>query len=218
MANHCYNYVSGSGSEKDLTRLQAIVTILSKEGDSVGSYVSCWSGIYPKFFPEVDGKEEDPDDTKSWGVYQDWGSKWFEAEFDIDPEDGSLTICGDSAWSPVIPFFIKLAQEFKLEFEGFYEEGGMDFAGEFTIDAKGSFNEVQMSHREFQQKHNPECFWDDIINWIDDGHYKTLEDILVEFKDDYWGPLTEEEKDELKKALDEFLASEKERLDGEKTN
>jgi hypothetical protein len=75
-----------------------------------------------------------------------------------------------------------------------------------------------MSHRQFQQKHNPECFWDDVMNWIDDGHYKTLEDILEEFDDDYWGPLIDEEKDELKKALDEFLASEKERLDGEKTN
>jgi hypothetical protein len=211
MANHCYNYVSGSGSKEDLTRLQSIVTALS--GDKVigGECISLWSKTYLVFFPQDIKEQEDPEEVGfNFDVYDNWGSKWFEATFEIDAEDGSLTISGDSAWSPVLPFFIKLAQEYKLELEGYYDECGMDFAGMFTITKEGRLNDRQITSTQFRMQDNPEGFWEDVMDWISNGNYKTIDDVKDEFDVDYWGKLTEEDVVLLQDALDKFHASEKE--------
>ena len=61
MANHCYNYVSGSGSKEDLTRLKAIVTLLADKDNKLDNFVSCWAKIYPLFFPQSNGEQEEDD-------------------------------------------------------------------------------------------------------------------------------------------------------------
>lgn len=215
MANYCYNYVSGSGSEENLTRLQKIVDILS-EGKN--NYVSCWAEVYPKFFPQ-ENTEQEEDEQKSYGdVYDNWGSKWFEAEFDIDAKDGSFTICGDSAWSPVMIFFAKLAKEYKLTLDGYYDEPGMDFAGTFCISEDGGLEEVQMSSRQFRMQDNPDGFWEDIMSSIEDGFFETFEDVLSEFDPEYWGELSEGEKVDLAEAFKAYKDRVREELDGEETN
>ena len=212
MANHCYNYVSGSGSKENLTRLQSIVRVLAGNTGISGEYLSLWSKNYPAFFSISVKEQNDPEDETldAWyRVYDDWGSKWFDANFDINVEDGSLTISGDSAWSPVLPFFIELAKEYKLELEGYYDESGMDFAGEFTINSEGELVDNQITSRQFRMKDNPEGFWEDIIDSIENGCYKTIEEVKNEFDVDYWGELEEKDVVLLQKALDNFLASEK---------
>jgi len=211
MANHCYNYVSGSGSKENLTRLQKIVDIVAEEQTIVKNYVSCWSKIYPLFFPQEKRGEVEEDSSDSYGdVYTDWGSKWFEGEFDIDPEDGSFTICGDSAWGPVLPFFTKLCKEYNLELEGYYDEPGMDFAGKFTIDCEGEIDDQQITSRQFRMEDNPEGFWSDILERIEEGYYKTIEDILAEFEEDFWGKLSEEDVATLQKTFDFYKENNKE--------
>ena len=210
MANHCYNYVSGYGSKQDLIRLQSVVTLLASKDTNLDNFVSCWAQVYPLFFPQSVGEQEE-DETKTYfDVYDIWGSRWFEAEFDIDPEDGSYTICGDSAWSPVLPFFLKLCKEYNLDGEGYYDEPGMDFAGTFTISKDGNFEEKMITSRQFRMEDNPEGFWSDMLEQIEEGCYETMEDILAEFDVDYWGKLSAEDLAELQKAFDLYQSKEEE--------
>jgi hypothetical protein len=209
MANHCYNYATGSGSKENLTRLAKIVEIVAEQDTIIKNYVSCWSKIYPLFFPQEGGEEEEDSSDSYMDVYDDWGSKWFEGEFDIDPEGGSISIWGDSAWSPVLPFFSKLCKEYKLELEGYYDEPGMDFAGKFTIDSEGDIDEQQITSRQFRMEDNPEGFWSDVIEQIEEGCYETMEDILAEFDVDFWGKLTEEDVATLQKTFDFYKANNK---------
>jgi hypothetical protein len=164
------------------------------------------------FFPQDIKEQEDPEEVGlSLDVYDNWGSKWFEATFEIDAEDGSLTISGDSAWSPVLPFFVKLAVEYKLELEGCYDECGMDFAGMFIITKQGRLTDRQITSRQFRMQDNPEGFWEDVMEWISDGNFETIDDVKDTFDVDYWGKLTEEDVVLLQDALDKFHASEKEK-------
>ena len=48
-----------------------------------------------------------------------------------------------------------------------------------------------------------------IIDSIENGCYKTIEEVKNEFDVDYWGELEEKDVVLLQKALDNFLASEK---------
>ena len=209
MANHCYNYVNGSGSKENLARLKSIVDALLDNKETSTTYVECYYKVYPMFFPqEVLEQEEFDDDKKPWNaVYEDYGSKWFQGEFEIDVEDGSLTISGDSAWSPMLPFFIKLAVEYKLTLEGYYEESGMDFAGKFTISPTGELEDTQMSYNQMQMMENPEGFWQNTMDSIEEGYFDSMEEIINHFEVDYWGELTQEDLNLLEKAYKDYLAN-----------
>jgi len=196
MANHCYNYVSGTGSTQDLTRLQAIVTILKEKEIPLDDFVSCWSQIYPMFFTQLSTQEKE----EGFDVYQDWGSKWFEATFEISPETQEINIFGDSAWSPVLPFFAKLCTEYNLELEGYYEEPGMDFAGTFTIDKNGDVIDNQTTYRHHEAQENPEGYWMRIIEDIEEGVFKTVEEIYDRLTEDSF-IINEKDKEEIE---DEF--------------
>jgi len=209
MANHCYNYTNGSGSKENLTRLKTIVDALIDKESGNQVYVDCYYKVYPMFFSqEVLEQDESDEDKKAWDtVYEDYGSKWFQGEFEIDPEDGSFTISGDSAWSPMLPFFIKLAVEYGLTMEGYYEEPGMDFAGKFTISPKGELEDNQMSYNQMQMMENPDNFWENTMSLIEDGHFDTMEEIINHFEVDYWGKLSVEDLNLLEAAFKEYRES-----------
>lgn len=212
MANHCYNYATGSGSEENLTRLKKVVEALADKDYKYAEFVHCYAKIYPMFFPiEVLEQEEDEDaQTNYWDVYENWGSKWFEANFEIDEEHGFITISGDSAWSPMLTFFSKLAKEYKLELEGYYDEPGMDFAGNFTIDSEGAITDNQLTSTQLRMQDNPEGFWADILDQIDSGCFGSLEEVIKQFDVDYWGELDKEDLVTLEKHFNAFLKSENE--------
>lgn len=214
MANHCYNYVTGTGSTQDLTRLQSIVTILKDKEVTYEDFVSCWSQIYPLFFPETEKKEQEEDDKSGLDVYENWGSKWFEASFNISPETQEITICGDSAWGPVLPFFAKLCKEYNLEFEGSYEEPGMDFAGTFTIDKEGNLNDCQTTYKEHQAQENPEGYWMDLIDLIQEGHFETLEAIYADLAEDSF-KINEKDKEEIENEFKKYSEKQSEQESSE---
>jgi hypothetical protein len=206
MANHCYNYVNGSGSKENLARLKSIVDALIDKETST-TYVECYAKIYPMFFPQQIVEQEESENIINFDVYLEYGSKWFQGEFEIDVEDGSLTISGDSAWSPVLSFFIKLAVEYKLTLEGYYEESGMDFAGKFTISPTGELEDTQMSYNQMQMMENPEGFWQNTMDSIEEGYFDSMEEIINHFEVDYWGKLTQEDLNLLEKAYKDYLAN-----------
>ena len=211
MANHCYNYATGTGPKEELERLKAVVDLLKDKENKVDNQVWCWSKIYPLFFTqnvgEVEETEESGEDKTFLDVYENWGSKWFDANFEIDPEGQDITILGDSAWSPVIPFFIALCKEYKLELEGSYEEPGMDFAGEYTINKDGEFGEVQMTYSQYEALNNPEGYWQRLTDDIEEGFYDSFPEILTRLKADNFN-VTSEDINQLTKLFDQYKKNE----------
>ena len=217
MANHCYNYGYFVGSRKEIEKLLAQAQKLEegkevryRESTPTTAEVSLYAGNYAKLLMNKPDKGENGLYSPNFDVYEKYGSKWFDAHFELqeyhNEDEIGLVISGDSAWSPMLPLFVKLCKKYKLTCEGNYEEMGMDFAGEFEITATGEIMDVQITYREFLQKNNPECFWEDLLNSIDDGHFKTLDDVLAEFNHDYWVP-TEEEITQLKERHEDYLST-----------
>ena len=211
MANHCYNYVTGTGSTQDLTRLQSIVTILKEKEIPIEDFVSCWSQIYPLFFTQLPTQEKEeggPD------VYQDWGSKWFEATFEISPETQEITIYGDSAWGPVLPFFARLCKEYNLELEGSYEEPGMDFAGTFTIDKDGDIIDNQTTYTQHEAQENPEGYWMRLIENIEEGEFETVDEVYARLTEDSF-VINEKDKEEIENEFKKYSENQSEQESSE---
>ena len=207
MANHCYNYGYFIGKPEEIKKLFAQAKKIDLEtetnyrhGDNSAQF-TLWAGNFCKVLMNKPEQTEDGSFPSNFDVYDKYGSKWFEAYFELQEghtgDEAAIVISGDSAWSPVLPFFAKLCKKYKLTCEGNYEESGMDFAGEFVIDAEGNVGDDQMTYGEFEQKHNPDTFWDNLMNNIEDGYYNDLESIYKEFNPNLWD-LTYQEQEELK--------------------
>ena len=185
MANHCYNHVSFSGSHEGLEKLASRLKLVAKEYNEESLYkvsevhigLSGYNyhrilGTKKKNLSNIPGTHKD--------VYEEYGSKWFECEFEIYEKDGVIDVIdlsGDSAWSPMLPLAMKICKKFKLKAEGNYEESGMDFAGDYVIDENGSVEENQMTYKEYQAKDNPEGYWENLIDDIQEGNYESLAEI-----------------------------------------
>jgi hypothetical protein len=82
----------------------------------------------------------------------------------------------------------------------------MDFAGEFELSPDGLCSHTEMSYREYQAINNPNSYWEDLIMWIEDGYYDSLEAVFEELNSVNW-KLTEAEKKEIEQTFAEYLKS-----------
>lgn len=119
MANHCNNYATLYGSK------ESIQEVIKRLIDNTKENPLLWWETFHKVLDLPINLDND--------VYDLFGSKWFEVYIDSETED-SVTISGQSAWSPMVPFWQKLSEKFNLKIEGEYDEGGDDFGGFFTIE------------------------------------------------------------------------------------
>jgi hypothetical protein len=183
MANHCYNHVSFSGSHEGLEKLASRIKLVVTEADNIDAFKlnHNYLGLSGYNYHRILGtKKKNLSLVSHKDVYQEYGSKWFECNYEIYEKAGvfgAIDLSGDSAWSPMIPFIAKICKKFKLEAEGFYEESGMDFAGDYIIDSNGNIEENQMTYKEYQAKDNPEGYWENLMDDIQEGSYETLAEI-----------------------------------------
>jgi len=222
MANYCYNYGYFVGKPEEIKKLFAQTKKIDletetnyRQGDNSAQF-TLWAGNFCKILMNKPEQSEDGSFPSNFDVYDKYGSKWFEAHFEIATghtgDEAGLVVRGDSAWSPVLPFFAKICKKYKLTCEGNYEESGMDFAGEFVIDAEGNVDEDQMTYRDFEQKNNPDSYWDLIMCNIEDGCYGDLDSIYQEFNPNLW-VLTNQEEEDLKQQFKTYQLS----IDEQKT-
>ena len=226
MANHCYNYGYFIGKPEEIKKLFAQVKKLDLETETnyrhggSSAQFNLWAGNFCKVLMNKPEQKPDGSFPTKFDVYDKYGSKWFEAYFELQEghtgDEAGIVISGDSAWSPVLPFFAKICKKYKLTCEGNYEESGMDFAGEFVIDEDGNIEDDQMTYREYEQKNNPTTYWDLVINEIQEGYYNTFESILDLFSDQYW-KLTKEEVQELKTYFNDYKDSSEETSNDQET-
>ena len=89
-------------------------------------------GLFSQFIP-MPKELEETDGWYQWCL-DNWGTKW-----DVDHNDlrvkekrGSVKLSFDTAWGPPEEFYHWLQANLHLQFEAFYFEPGMDFAGMYT--------------------------------------------------------------------------------------
>ena len=182
MANHCYNYVTFEGNEKDVNAFKERFEALSRSDESHYGGVWLYSTNYNALFPQ--NGEIDPEEYEGEGfynVYGDWGSKWFECTADF--EKGGVTLYGDSAWSPMLPLFRKISEAYKLKGEGYYSEPGMDFAGTFKIDNGHTQEHLQYTYEGFLFHDDYEYAMERLFTNIEEGYYEGTS--WSKFKSDY---------------------------------
>jgi len=131
MANHCWNWVSFSGNKEDLQKLHDALRYaesLNPDNDGLIWYETFYAAL------GLDVPSEQTD------VYDEFGSKWFQIN-EIDTKSTDLMLTGSSAWSPVVPFVLKLCKKFNLTAQGEYDESGCDFGGFYEIDEDGALRD-----------------------------------------------------------------------------
>lgn len=208
MANHCFNYVVFRGAEEQLNQLvdnlntvreQFIKEHRELHGEQVWIYGQNGHIVLGNPAPKTD-----EEGIYKVDVYTEYGSKWFDCEFTKDYVDNklvSVSLQGDSAWSPMLPLFLKITKNFELEAFGSYEEPGLDFAGEFEFIKGEIVFHDEMSYSAYQAKYNPESYWENLIDNIQEGMYSSVEDIYISLDEDGWGT-TEGEKVTIKELFD----------------
>jgi len=195
MANYCYNYANFSGTPEQIKKL--IISLEKQKSIYLKKEYIDKQLVIPPYatIDRISLSAENynlilsktPDDyTKAdYDVYELYGSKWFECEWQLESET-NCSLLGDSAWSPVLFFFAKICKKFKLICYGDYAESGNDFAGEFTISKKGEISIKEMTYRKYESVNNPDNFWEDVLSLILDGYFEDFQEVLDYFQDVDW--------------------------------
>jgi hypothetical protein len=161
MPNWCLNELIIEGSPKELSKLMKKVEITPSEetGSHYAQVFSCHRVIPRPAIKDSDWYE--------WNI-ENWGSKWDLNDLERDDsewENGKLTYCFSTAWSPVIQVISALAKEHKkLSFTYTYWESGSDFWGEHeymkgkeTSYEGGSLNDAGCERLEYLMGEHHQC-------------------------------------------------------------
>jgi hypothetical protein len=169
MANNCYNWAHIKGSKESLDLLQTKI----KEATSETRHL--W---YQTFYHVIGQPLPNPETN----TYDDFGTKWFDAEWERD-SDTLATLSGDSAWSPPCEFFLKLSEVYGLTIESDYEEPGCDFAGYYNCTNGKVTRDEQYSYNYFKLIQDKDCFMHDLVEHIACGTYEDYKDFAKHNQD-----------------------------------
>jgi hypothetical protein len=123
MPNDCYNYLEAPDGD-----LSLIVDYISTEKRD-------WSPL-PDTFLDFEKISPTPEDIgENWYGWrsENWGTRSNSYEGQVT-EDG---ISFNTAWSPPVGAIVALAKRIGKSLRLIYDEPGMDFCGELSVDATG---------------------------------------------------------------------------------
>lgn len=145
MPNWCYNSVTITGDTDKVTSLGNRLKIISKDDEMKTGMFKSLIGI-----SENVSVQEYNDGGWYNANIDNWGTKW-----DVDVDEHMCTIQSDcivlnfeSAWSPPVAAFKKIAQRYGVLVEMYYEEAGSDFCGKTFIDEEGDSSEDDYEYQE----------------------------------------------------------------------
>lgn len=177
MANNCWNYAVLLGNKAVLDEIQERFS----KYDDFNYFIEFGDYVLKK---EVATSKDE---------YYLYGTKWWQ--FNIDERtDNTLTISGDSAWSPPLELLRQISEVYNVTIEGEYNECGMDFGGFFYCE-DGNLEDREMTYFEYQLESDREWAITDLIdNQLDWDE---------EFDEDAYPQLTQKEKEYIKEQLKE---------------
>lgn len=189
MANHCWNWAHIEGSKENLDLLEAKL----KEATSETRHL--W---YQTFYHVIGQPVPDPETD----TYDDFGTKWFDAEWERD-SDTSATLTGDSAWSPPSQFFRKLSEVYGLTIESEYEESGCDFGGYYDCSNGEVTRDECYSYNFFRLMQDKDNFMHNLLENIGCGTYEDYED-FVSYNGDLLAELTPQDLEDIKEQFNQI--------------
>ena len=189
MANHCWNWAHIEGSKENLDLLEAKL----KEATSETRHL--W---YQTFYHVIGQPVPDPETD----TYDDFGTKWFDAEWERD-SDTSATLSGDSAWSPPSQFFRKLSEVYSLAITSEYEESGCDFGGYYDCSNGEVTRDESYSYKFYRLTQDKDNFMHNLLEDIGCGTYEDYED-FVSYNEDLLGELTPQDLQDIKEQFNQI--------------
>ena len=196
MANHCYNFITITGKVQALSQIDMkFKKAMEKPEDAL------WYKTYSKVFPDTDKPYPKEDDD--FDVYDEYGSKWFDASTDYKYGETSMIISGDSAWSPMEPLCKKLSQAYKVHIDIEFEEPGCDFGGKSIYENGKMLHEECHKYDVWQYKTN-DCFMENLNADIEDGYYEEGFKEFENIRSDLFSLLSKSEKEEIKQSFKNY--------------
>ena len=180
MANYCYNWAKISGSETALKTMLDNIQKAVSGNDNEG----LWYETYPITLGLDRAKVHREDPTLNFDVYEEYGSKWFNIHIDdqtYENGQGTVLLGGDSAWSPMSPWLLKLSEVYQLEVESVFEEGGNDFGGYYDCKNGVVTKDLTFEYRVFKYIDDRDSYITSMYDDLDDGTWEDLND----FKNDH---------------------------------
>jgi hypothetical protein len=166
MANHCYNWASIEGSKEMLDLFEKrLAEATTNETEHLW-----WETYFA-----VLGKEVVDGDS-----YSDFGSRWFRPDWERQSETSGV-LSGDSAWSPVSEFFLRLSEVYQLEIESEYEEGGCDFGGWYNCINGEVTKDVTVSYHVYRMTEGGEEFFYYTLENAEDGYWDSIDQLDEDF-------------------------------------
>lgn len=180
MPNYCYNWATLSGSEFALKTMLDNIQKAVSGNDNEG----LWYETYPITLGMGRANVHREDSRLNFDVYEEYGSKWFEIHIDsqsYEDGQGSVVISGDSAWSPVSPWLLKLSEVYQLEVESTFDEPGNDFGGYYNCKNGEVTKDLTFEWRVYQYIDDRDNYITRMYDDLDDGTWEDLDD----FKNDH---------------------------------
>lgn len=131
MPNWCYNSATISHDNPEMIKR----LVDASESGILNAFIPCPKELLEQTAPasgdvaSENVKKYGASDWYNWCV-ENWGTKWdiTSDSLDLFDDNKTVSISFDSAWSPPIEAYVKLA-EMGFEIEALYHEPGMSFAG-----------------------------------------------------------------------------------------
>ena len=208
MPNWCSNSVTITGDTDKVTSLGNRLKIIAKDDEMNSRMFQSLIGI-------PDGISLQEYNGGGWydANVSNWGTKWDVSvdEHMCSIESDCIVLNFETAWSPPVSAFKKIAERYGVEIEMYYEEPGCDFCGKTFIDKDGDSQEEDYEYQEgiYYFEGFDEWFEREFTNneWL----VEELEDggSALELINDNYGFLTEEEAQECAEYLEEQLQGNK---------
>lgn len=179
MANNCYNFITINGNENEIKEFSKLLEISNENQQEDG--FDTYQNLVTIF--------------KNGNIGND--GRWFDIYIN-DQDENSITISGDSAWTPCFELLTAISEKFEsFEIRYEYFEPGCDFAGWAEVN-QGNCNDNCFGYWEGKVKIDREdALYDAICNELD--YYETKEELI---ESDMYNAFDDEEKAEI---LETFL-------------
>jgi hypothetical protein len=161
MANHCYNDAHIEGTEQMIDLFIQRLEEAKKEDQA----------LYNPTFYKALGQEPTNED-----VYNQFGSRWFDANFErFSPT--SMSLCGDSAWTPINEFLLRLSAVYGFTIASTYEENGEDFGGWFSCTNGEVTLDKSTSYYAFRYMDDREHTMETMLEDATEGYWESVDDL-----------------------------------------
>ena len=138
MANHCYNHIEITNVNS--VEIEKIKKWIKTYKDF--NYLNDWVNSIIDIEHQLTPNHEENGDPR------EYGARWFDV-CNLNETEDSITISGDSAWSPMTGLCKALSSQFECDIQIDFQESGCDFGGQDYYSCGNKSINFEGSYREY---------------------------------------------------------------------